>query len=101
MKHLRITITALVFMIAALVWADESATTTRVFQIQHTSVAEASSAVQPLLSENGTLTVQPQKNRITVQDTAEIVQRVADVLAELDTARLEVPSLTTLDSPQV
>jgi hypothetical protein len=86
MKYFRITITALVFMIASLVWADESATKTRVFQIQHTSVAEASSAVQPLLSENGTLTVQPQKNRITVQDTAEIVQRVADVLAKLDTA---------------
>jgi hypothetical protein len=49
-------------------------------------VAEASNAIQPLLSENGTLTVQPQKDRITVQDTAEVVERVAEVLAELDTA---------------
>jgi hypothetical protein len=65
--------------------ADEAQTTTRVFQIRYTTVAEASSIVQPLLSELGTLTVHPSRNRITVQDTSEIVGRVAEVLAELDT----------------
>jgi hypothetical protein len=86
MRNLRFAVAALVLMVAVSVSADESATTTRVFQIEHTTVAEASNAVQPLLSENGTLTVQPQKNRITVQDSAEIVRRVAEVLAELDIA---------------
>jgi len=65
--------------------ADEAQTTTRVFQIRYASVAEASNAVQPLLSEYGTLTVHPRRNRITVQDTSEIVGRVAEVLANLDT----------------
>lgn len=64
--------------------ADEAQTTTRVFQIRYTTVTEASNAVQSLLSERGTLTVQPRRSRITVQDTSDVVDRVAEVLARLD-----------------
>jgi len=87
MDHRRIVVVVLLsMMIAVSAPADEAKTTTRVFHIRHSTVAEASSAIQPLLSENGSLTVQPSKNRITVQDAPEIVDRVAEVLAKLDTA---------------
>jgi hypothetical protein len=84
----RIAVLLLTFMVGAghpLASAD-SPTIVRVFNLQYTSVSEASNAVQPLLSENGTLTVQPQKSRITVQDTQEVIAQVAELLAELDTA---------------
>jgi len=69
---------------APAVTAADPPTTVRVFNLQYTSVAEASSAVQPLLSENGSLTVQPHKATLTVQDSPEIVARVADVIARLE-----------------
>jgi hypothetical protein len=64
--------------------AADSPTTVRVFNLHFTSAAEASSAVQPLLSENGSLTVHPGKSILTVQDTPEVVARVADVIARLE-----------------
>lgn len=70
--------------LVALVWAADSPTIVRVFNLHHTSAIDASNAIQPLLSEDGALTVQPHKSRITVQDTPEVVAQVAEVLAELD-----------------
>jgi hypothetical protein len=70
--------------LAAVVMAADPPTTVRVFNLHFTSVAEASSAVQPLLSENGSLTVQPRKSVLTVQDSPEVVARVADVIARLE-----------------
>jgi hypothetical protein len=59
-------------------------TTVRVFHIQHCSIAEAAAAVEELLTEDGSFTVQPSKSRITVQDRPEVIDRVARVIAELD-----------------
>ena len=59
-------------------------TTVRTFQVRHCSVTEAAAAVEPLLTENGSLTVQPGKSRITVQDRADVVARAAEVIAALD-----------------
>jgi len=86
MKLRRLLLIVFAVMIAVSVSADEINTTTRVFQIRHSTVAEMSSAVQSLLSEHGTLTVHPHKSRITVHDTPDVVDRVAEVLAELDVA---------------
>jgi len=59
-------------------------TTVRVFQIHHCSVSEAAAAVQALLTESGSVTVQPHQSRITVQDRADVVARAAEVIAGLD-----------------
>lgn len=59
-------------------------TVSRVFTLRHVSVAEASAAVQPLLSELGTLTLQPSQSRMTVQDRPEIIARVAELVRGLD-----------------
>jgi len=70
--------------LAPVVTSADPPTAVRVFNLHYTSVAEASSAVQPLLSENGSLTVQPHKATLTVQDSPEIVARVAEVIARLE-----------------
>jgi len=59
-------------------------TAVRVFHIQHCSVSEAAAAVEDLLTEDGSFTVQPGKSRITVQDRPDVVERVAVLIAELD-----------------
>jgi hypothetical protein len=88
--------------LAAPVWAADSPTIVRVFNLHYTSAIDASNAVQPLLSEDGALTVQPHKSRITVQDTPEVMARVTEVLAELDKSpkkyRIRVRLLEGTDS---
>jgi hypothetical protein len=66
---------------AALVAAD---TVSRVFRLEHVSVLEASTAVQPLLSEAGSLTIQPKLSRMVVQDEPEIIARVTAMIEEID-----------------
>ncbi len=59
-------------------------TTVRVFHLRHCSVTEAAAAVEALLTDDGSLTVQPRRGRITVQDRADVVKRAAEVIATLD-----------------
>jgi len=60
-------------------------TTVRVFHLADTpiTVREAANAVQPLLSESGSLTVQPHQLRIIVQDKPDVLDRVSQVLDRL------------------
>ena len=67
----------------ALVAADVE-TISRVFTLQHASVLEVSTAVQPLLSEAGSLTLRPKLSRIIVQDQPEVLDRVTALIEELD-----------------
>jgi len=59
-------------------------TVSRVFRLEHASMSEVSAAVQPLLSEAGSLTLQPKLSRIMVQDQPEIIDRVTALIEELD-----------------
>ena len=70
--------------IAAAVTAANIETVSRVFRLQHASVSEASAAIQPMLSEAGSLTLQPKLSRIVVQDQAEIIDRVIELIERLD-----------------
>lgn len=70
--------------IAALAAAQEVQTTARVFHIRHSSMSEATMAVLPLLSAAGRVTIEPAGERMTVQDVAEVMTQVAEVLAKLD-----------------
>jgi hypothetical protein len=64
--------------------AANQETVSRVFRLQHVSVAEASAAVQPMLTEFGSLTLQPKLSRIVVQDQPVVIDRVAAMLEKLD-----------------
>jgi hypothetical protein len=70
--------------VAALSAAADGRTLSRVFRLEHVSVSEASVAVQPLLSEAGSLTLQPKLGRIVVQDEPAIIARVTALIEELD-----------------
>jgi hypothetical protein len=62
----------------------QTRTTVRVFHLKHVSATTASIAVQPLLSKDGLLTVQPGQSRLTVQDTPEAVAGIAAAIDKLD-----------------
>jgi hypothetical protein len=97
MRYRTLLVVILTVGVALVGWADDVTTTSRVFHLRYATVDDASRAVQPLLSDHGSLTVQPSKARITVQDTQEVVERVAEVLADLDRSpqnyRIEVALL--------
>jgi len=64
--------------------ASVEARSVRAFPIQHHPVSEIALLVEPLLSPDGTMTIQPQFNLLTVQDTPEAIERVARPVAEWD-----------------
>ena len=73
-----------VMLVATIAAAAAVETVSRVFTLEHISVSEASSAVQPLLSDHGSLILQPSRSRLTVQDLPQVVDRVAILVADLD-----------------
>lgn len=86
---------------SALPAADSPATTVRVFNLKNATVVEAFTAIEPLLSDRGSITVQPTRGRITIQDSPVIVDRITTVIGELDRVpgeyRIEVELLEGLD----
>ena len=73
-----------VVLVATIAAAANVETVSRVFTLEHVSVSEASAAVQPLLSEHGSLILQPGRSRMTVQDLPQVVERVAILVADID-----------------
>ena len=79
---------SLVFLLtvfaAVVTMAADVETVARVFRLDFASISEVSAAVQPMLSESGSMTLHPSRSKITVQDLPEVVERVAERIAELD-----------------
>jgi hypothetical protein len=94
-----------ILLVVAAVAATEVVTTVRVFQLRpgRLTIHEASAAVQPLLSESGTLTVQPHQRQLIVQDRPEVVAKVTALLEELQKApdryRIQVELLEASNAP--
>jgi hypothetical protein len=92
-------------LVAATVHSAEVMTTVRVFHLRDNrfSMKEATAAVQPLLSENGTLTVQPYQRQLIVQDRPEVVAKVAALLDKMarspDRYRIRVELLEATNVP--
>lgn len=70
--------------LATVVTAASGETVSRVFRLKHVSVSDASAAVQPMLSDAGSLTLQPKLSKIVVQDEPAIVEQVAEMIERLD-----------------
>jgi hypothetical protein len=91
-------------MMATPLAAEDPVTTVRTFNLRNATVLEAFTAIEALLSAQGSVTVQPARSRLTVQDTPEIVQRLATLIGELDRIpgeyRIEAELLEGLDSGQ-
>jgi len=62
----------------------ETKVAVRTFHLKYRTAAEASDVAQAFLSDSGSVTVHPAQRTVTVQDTPESVQRIAEILAILD-----------------
>lgn len=58
----------------------------RAYEVKFKSLADAAELVSPLLSSQGTLTLQPRLKAITVQDHVSVLGRVAALLRSFDIA---------------
>ncbi len=74
---------ALVLVAGTAVAADQEL---RVFQFHFRPAREAASLVEPLLSAEGSILLQPGLNAITVRDNPEVLRRVTEALASWDVA---------------
>jgi len=63
---------------------EDNGTTVRVFRIKYAEPADISAAIQPLLSDQGSITVQPAKRRITVRDRSSRMSRISRLVADMD-----------------
>jgi hypothetical protein len=59
-------------------------TEARLFRMQYRSIDEAVGLIRPLLSEDGTILLQPRRRSITVHDRPEHLAQVQDLLAAWD-----------------
>ena len=71
-------------VLSAVTVAAAVETVSRVFTLRFLSIADAATAVQPLLSDQGSLTLQPSRSRITVQDDPAVIDQVVKVIDQLD-----------------
>jgi len=69
--------------VAAASWA-QTVQEVRVFQLRFKPAREAAAVVEPLLSSEGSLLIQPKSNTLTVRDTPAVQKRVAEALASFD-----------------
>lgn len=56
----------------------------RVFRIEHLRVGEVSAAIQPMLSDEGSMTVEPSKGRLIVRDRAAVMAEISEAVHRLD-----------------
>jgi hypothetical protein len=89
-------------VVASSLAADDPTTAVRVYNLQNATVLEAFTAIEPVLSQRGSVTIQPGRNRLTIQDSQEVIQRVTKLIAELDEVRgeyrIEVELLEGMES---
>ncbi len=76
-------IAAFVLAAASVLAADQEL---RVFRFHFRPARDGASLVEPLLSAEGSILLQPGINAITVRDNPEVLRRVADALASWDVA---------------
>ncbi len=56
----------------------------RTFRVEYADLSKVSAAIQPLLSDQGSVTVQPGKGRLTVRDRGDVMKKIADAIERLD-----------------
>jgi len=69
---------------SGVVAVDSQARELRVFPVRFRPVYEIAALIEPLMSPDGSFTVQPKFNLLTVQDEPEVLDKVAKLLAEWD-----------------
>ena len=75
-----------IVLASGLVSAADDPVSARAYEVKFKSLADAAELVSPLLSPEGTLTLQPRLKAITVQDHVSVLGRVAALLGSFDVA---------------
>ncbi len=60
---------------------------TQIFRLQHENANQLVSVLRPLISPNNTINVNPGTNSLVITDYADNLQRIARIIANLDTAQ--------------
>jgi hypothetical protein len=87
--HVRIVVSSVLVLglcVGAPAWsaADAGVIGARSFEVRYRPLTDAVELVSAVLSEVGTVSLQPRLRRIVVQDRAEVLDRVAQVLEDFD-----------------
>jgi hypothetical protein len=69
---------------------DAKALNVRTFQFKYKDADKAAAIIKPLMSAEGTMSIQPASNSLVVTDRAEKMKAIADALAAFDTAPHDV-----------
>lgn len=80
---MRKVIPALLLLVAVVATAGDQ-TEVRVIQLRHHSARDGVSLAEGMLSEEGSVLLQPRQNTLTVRDRTEVVRRIAEALAAWD-----------------
>jgi hypothetical protein len=73
----------LLLVLAGAAWADEPVLA-RAFVVHHRPLADAADLVQSILSPDGSVTLQPRLRTLVVEDTGDVLGRVAALLESFD-----------------
>jgi len=68
------------------VLADDDPLSARAYEVRFKSLADAAELVSPLLTPQGSVTLQPRLKTLTVQDRVSVLDRVASLLKSFDVA---------------
>ncbi len=79
-----VSVLACLASIVSVAYADQNDVVVRVFRVEFAKVAEISAAIQPMLSEDGSVMVQPAKGRLTVRDRADVMTAISEAVERLD-----------------
>lgn len=76
----------LLLLLVAGAAAAAEPTEVRVIQLRHKPARDGVSIAESMLTDSGSVMLQPRLNTLTVQDTATVVRRIAEALASWDVA---------------
>jgi hypothetical protein len=65
---------------------DAAPLSARAYEVRFKSLGDAAELVSPVLSSQGSVTLQPRLKTLTVQDRVDVLERVADLLKSFDVA---------------
>ena len=82
-------------LVAVAAWSGEP-TSARAFELKFKSLADAAELVSPLLSPDGSVTLQPRLKTLVVQDHVAVLDQIRDLLASFDTPPRSVEVTLTL-----
>jgi hypothetical protein len=81
----RLAVLAMAALLASGAAAADEAVSARAFAVKFKSLADAAEIVSPVLSPDGTMTLQPRLKTLTIQDRPAVLDRVGKLLDSFDT----------------